>query len=198
MKHNKSTLKLKFNVKVALAGLSILTSFNAIGATTKDLALECAGTYQVLKSVPYYISNAGTRAFPRAGTNEVVKVLTQTGKDCELLKTHYGIKLEVGEEVKHSESILTGFALQHYIGIGPAKKLAESRLGNVFPYAVNQSFIYVTKSGYLPLFPTVHLETAHLLNQTGKADAHALYGTLPKGELDDFTKVKIVREAASH
>jgi len=159
----------------------------AIGDTTvEDLKLSCGGNYEVLSSKPYY-KPPHYRVPGQAGTGELIKVLSLEGEDCEVLKTHYGISVEVGQTLKYGVQTAPFFST--------AQKEAESRQGKVFPFEVSQTFNYQNQSGKLPLFPTVHEETAHLLNLTGKAYSNSLYGSLSVDELSDEQKLFAVKKA---
>jgi len=158
-----------------IIGATIALPFSAQATNIEDLALECYGTYQVDSSHPYFISNEGTRALPRAGTSETITVLSQEGKDCQKLATFYGVQLDVGQQLAYG--IGTGGSYE------AAVAAAENRIGKVFSYAVSQSFTYVGIHGKLPLFPVVHSEEATLLGVSGQADAAGLYGSTPVEDL---------------
>ncbi|MEZ4750877.1 MAG: hypothetical protein R3B54_09730 [Bdellovibrionota bacterium] len=160
---------------------------NAKTTYTKDLKLECQGEYKVLSAVPYYNAPMG-RAPGRSGTHETVEVLSLEGSGCDLLAPYYGVEIEEGDQLSFGKSIYEG-------SLAEAKALAAARLGNTYPFSVEQHFSFQTKYGTLPFFPTVHQESVSVLSLTGTLDAKKMYGSLPVAELADNTKMKLLNEA---
>ena len=73
-----------------------------------------------------------------------------------------------------------------------ALTLAESRVGQIFPFQVLQSFGYAESNGNLPLFPYVYTEWVQALNLTGTADSKKLYATPALEGLSDVTKMNLM------
>jgi len=187
MKQGNKTLGLWVTV---FASMVIGSSIASAVTKASDLALDCSGTYKVLSSKPYFISNEGTRSDPRAGTSEKIEVLSVEGEDCELLKTHYNIDIYEGLELGYGE--YTGSDYKEAVA------LSKSRPGKVFPFKTTQHFTFKDKHGNLPLFPLAHRESAYVLGITKPADVTALYGTVAPTELSDEDKVLLYDKVRSY
>jgi len=168
-----------------LAVLAFVSSPTANATNASDLSLECSGTYFVNSSSPYYFSHEGTRSLPEAGTSESITVLSQHGNDCEKLEDFYGITVKVGESLSYGTTTVPTLAA--------AQAAAKARWGQVFTYSVSQIFSFMDIDGTLPLFPTLHQETAQLLSKSGVADANALYGTVAPDELSEGQWLQVMQ-----
>lgn len=184
---------MKTTVTQMIYGLSLslpltLTSV-ANAKTTTDLTLDCHGEYQVVSATPYFqdFPKHPTRApqIAHAGANEIVKVVSLEGADCEKLKTYYGVDLYVGQSVPMTVSTLPATKSQ-------AEIFANEEIGKKYPIEISQDFLY-TDDKNLPLFPYVHAEYVQVLSLHGQANSKALYGTPTFGDLSDAVKQKIAK-----
>ena len=176
----------KLGLILTLSGLAVSGAQGLAKGNIDQLKLECGGIYTVEVSTPFYIPPQG-RAMARSGLNEKIKILSVEGKDCLKIKNNYGIEVSVGQSL----NIVSGSQLESKA----LSQLSKARLGQSFEFEATQTFKYATKSGSLPLFPTVHEEWVNILGKTGKADSAALYSTPDFSSLTDRQLMSVLQES---
>lgn len=184
------TLILSLGAGMALFSAPIVSS----AITTKELNINCRGTYQVLTSSPFARHNAPRLGGITYGLKESVQVLSIQGADCAKLKPYYNIDLKVGQVLPLSHvygdrfyevtSLKEGLLQQNDSDLqGVIQKMAavaKTRIGNKYGYAATQGFSLTqqTKAGQeLPLFPLIHQEYVYVLSLSGQVNAQKAYGT---------------------
>jgi hypothetical protein len=164
------------------AMIAISHPSNGVAITTNDLKLNCGGAYRVLTSVPFYQDHAPRLGGYTIGLNETVQVTAVKGADCAKLEPGYQISLKEGQLHKISSHVTdkNGYnglknGQLEYAQLAP---LAKARIGQQFPFQVQQVFGLVNSTTHLlPLFPLLHNETVFALSLEGQANAQKLYGT---------------------
>ena len=183
----------KMNLAALFSSILLMTGF-AQAENISNLTVECHGTYEVISAVPYFTPapKGPSRVIPRAhaGANERIQITSLVGKDCEKLKSGYGIELKLGMDLPYSQGTSPST-------LEEAAVFAAGEVHKTYPFETSQTFGYALANGDLPLFPTIHSEYLNVLGLRGQADSKTLYGILPLSELADASKSKIAKELLS-
>lgn len=183
--------KCVYGISLALV---LIAMSSAKAENIKNLKLDCEGSYEVISAAPYFKPEPSypTRApiLAYAGAKEQIKILTLSGSGCEKLKPFYGIDLQIGMILPYSVETSPATAEQ-------ANVFALKELGQTYSFKASQTFQYALPDGTLPFFPMIHTENVRILNLSGSADSHGLYGTPSLEYLNDENKMKISNELFS-
>lgn len=168
---------------LGIASVILALSNQGFAITTKELTLNCGGTFRVLTSKAYEHANPPRLGGSTYGIHETVEVTSITGPHCEKLEPGYGVAIKVGQihqvnAWERVDSTSVGLTPEEYATIKKLPSIAQGRIGKTFSFKAKQHFDFVkSKTNELPLFPLVHSEYVTVLSMGGQANVQKLYGT---------------------
>lgn len=183
--------------------LSLLTaqSHAETYTTIQDLKIQCTGTWTITKvikatyepEVPAHGRAPGMKASEYIEAQAVVTGFQD--EDCKQLETKYKFDLK--------QPFNVAIWPRHVESQGHVNSVAQTLIGQVIPFKVQQYFGYVVDHDYLPLFPAVVSENISLIaTDSAEFSAQAslpmdpaqVYGATPVATWNDDQKVALAQK----